>query len=596
MRIYTLMGLAFVLCIFQSFAYTTHIDALAVVSGTGEGVATPVYLNVTPGTGALSLHSGNSTVGSSTVQSMKYAIAYAASYLGLNRSAYNYNFTIVVNNSNISGPSAGLPFTLLAIAALEHRQLPSGIAATGTISPNGTVGEIGGVYDKARAASKDGSRLFLVPYAYNDSFEDAQYYMAQQAYGITVVEVANAVQAIPYVFGNKTPEPLSYNISANYNASMLNSTSAICPGCAANDSGFVPLVNDTFGVFSATTASINGTLFGGAKQQLYNQLSQYREIAAKGYLYSASNLAFLDYPEAFMLAHYNDSSVASAKPVINSIYNYCDSLNPPQLTYSNYEYVTSGEARYAWAMTALSQADEILNASQSSDDVFAALITASRAYAWCSAVAQLYNISAAIGGSPAAESPQLESVAASQISAARGRYGNQLYVNESEYSYGAGQYAAALYSLAYARTFYNTSTESISNASSAYGLMKSAVNSANGAWPREFGLQAYFYLGEAGISSNSSIAAADISAAKSTAQLSLALDSVNSEIKDSLLPLNSTIQSGGSEQLYQLQSEVNTLYAVVIVLAMLVAIILAVLLVHMVGGHKQARQQGRRAR
>ncbi|WP_051236542.1 YlbL family protein [Paenibacillus pinihumi] len=65
----------------------------------------------------------------------------------------------------IGGPSAGLMFALQTLDALTVGDLTGGlrIAGTGTIRPDGKVGEIGGVAFKVTAAHRSGAELFLVP-------------------------------------------------------------------------------------------------------------------------------------------------------------------------------------------------------------------------------------------------------------------------------------------------------------------------------------------------------------------------------------------------------------------------------------------------
>jgi len=67
-------------------------------------------------------------------------------------SDYNFSYIIEDKNVSVSGPSGGLAFTLDAISALSHEPLLHDFTLTGTISPDGSVGEIGGVYDKVAAA------------------------------------------------------------------------------------------------------------------------------------------------------------------------------------------------------------------------------------------------------------------------------------------------------------------------------------------------------------------------------------------------------------------------------------------------------------
>jgi PDZ domain-containing protein len=66
---------------------------------------------------------------------------------------------------DVGGPSAGLAYALAVADLLDRQDYAAGraIAATGTIQPDGDVGEVGGVEQKAIAARRAGARLFLVP-------------------------------------------------------------------------------------------------------------------------------------------------------------------------------------------------------------------------------------------------------------------------------------------------------------------------------------------------------------------------------------------------------------------------------------------------
>ena len=72
---------------------------------------------------------------------------------------------INIDTSDISGPSAGLAMTLAIIDALTPGELTGGkqVAVTGTIDPDGNVGEIGGLPQKAVAARTAHAQIFIVP-------------------------------------------------------------------------------------------------------------------------------------------------------------------------------------------------------------------------------------------------------------------------------------------------------------------------------------------------------------------------------------------------------------------------------------------------
>ena len=70
-----------------------------------------------------------------------------------------------MNTEEIGGPSAGFMFSLEIYNQLTKEDLTKGyeIAGTGTISPDGTVGRIGGIEQKIIAADKAGADIFLAP-------------------------------------------------------------------------------------------------------------------------------------------------------------------------------------------------------------------------------------------------------------------------------------------------------------------------------------------------------------------------------------------------------------------------------------------------
>ena len=72
---------------------------------------------------------------------------------------------VKITLENTGGGSAGLAFSLALIAKTADPNLINGrkIAATGTISENGKVGEIGGVDQKIISASRRGVQIFLMP-------------------------------------------------------------------------------------------------------------------------------------------------------------------------------------------------------------------------------------------------------------------------------------------------------------------------------------------------------------------------------------------------------------------------------------------------
>ena len=74
-------------------------------------------------------------------------------------------FVIDFNLANIGGPSAGLMFSLAVVDKLTTGEINGGkfVAGTGSITPDGVVGPIGGITHKMATAADAGATVFLVP-------------------------------------------------------------------------------------------------------------------------------------------------------------------------------------------------------------------------------------------------------------------------------------------------------------------------------------------------------------------------------------------------------------------------------------------------
>ncbi|MFI0483872.1 PDZ domain-containing protein [Actinomadura sp. 9N215] len=108
---------------------------------------------------------------------------------------YKFPFKIDISVGDIGGPSAGLMFSLAIIDKLTPGPLTQGrfIAGTGTITPKGEVGPIGGIQQKMIAARKAGATVFLTP---KDNCPDAASSRPDGLRLIRADTLHNTVQAI----------------------------------------------------------------------------------------------------------------------------------------------------------------------------------------------------------------------------------------------------------------------------------------------------------------------------------------------------------------------------------------------------------------
>ncbi len=118
----------------------------------------------------------------------------------------NEPFRVSINADGIVGPSAGLSFTLGLIEKLDRADLTGGrrIAATGTIVNNGSVGEIGGIAQKAIAVREAGATVFLVP---RGNAAAARANAGPDLRIIAVASIGQAVSALERLGGRLVPAP-----------------------------------------------------------------------------------------------------------------------------------------------------------------------------------------------------------------------------------------------------------------------------------------------------------------------------------------------------------------------------------------------------
>lgn len=132
-----------------------------------------------------------------------------------------YPVQLDIETGRIGGPSAGLAMTLTLLDTLSPGELTGGkkVVATGTIEPDGSVGEIGAVELKAVAVHNAGADLFLIPKCGEDPHTDAAGLAGcraanaearKNAPGVRVVEVGSldeALAALEAAGGDALPSP-----------------------------------------------------------------------------------------------------------------------------------------------------------------------------------------------------------------------------------------------------------------------------------------------------------------------------------------------------------------------------------------------------
>jgi len=129
-----------------------------------EGVVMAAHLELRDGEGRLLINT-KPKIGIDLQTSANTAILVAENITGLSLRMTDIILTVTADKETdiVDGPSAGAAITVALISAVRNQTLDSKVYMTGTINPDGTIGKVGGVLEKAVAAARAGAKKFLVP-------------------------------------------------------------------------------------------------------------------------------------------------------------------------------------------------------------------------------------------------------------------------------------------------------------------------------------------------------------------------------------------------------------------------------------------------
>jgi len=129
----------------------------------GNGLTTVLNVQIVPGSGKVLANIDKLLFWTDTQNSIRTSSKVASNLTGIDLSKYDIIYTIETNATAVEGPSAGTSLTIATIAALKNKILDPEVMITGAINHDGTIGPVGEILPKAKAAKDAGARLFLVP-------------------------------------------------------------------------------------------------------------------------------------------------------------------------------------------------------------------------------------------------------------------------------------------------------------------------------------------------------------------------------------------------------------------------------------------------
>lgn len=155
------------------------------VDNEGRGVITWLTVDVVPGKGRTLTDINQLLFWIDTQFSIQTAKAVAENYTKMNLSKVDIVYAIETEADVVEGPSAGAALTVATVSALLNSPPDTNVMITGSIRPNGSIGAVGGILEKAVAAKDVGANLFLVPKGQSEQIEYIQERECEQLGPIT---------------------------------------------------------------------------------------------------------------------------------------------------------------------------------------------------------------------------------------------------------------------------------------------------------------------------------------------------------------------------------------------------------------------------
>ncbi len=153
-------------CAQQSFDNEFSVRLkLPAVDRNDQGALADLVVERTSGDGEVFVRfSGTSPlINPDTQTSLRTALDVAEQVSGKTLSGKNLYYSISTSSDVVGGQSAGAAMTIATIAALKGEALRPDALITGTINADGSIGQVGKVYEKAQALKADGYTMFVVP-------------------------------------------------------------------------------------------------------------------------------------------------------------------------------------------------------------------------------------------------------------------------------------------------------------------------------------------------------------------------------------------------------------------------------------------------
>lgn len=424
---------------------------LGAVVGENSGGVFSLHVSVRPGSGNV-YTSISPLIGYSTQESEQQAVDYAFASTGMDKSECDVTFAIDgdFGENRVDGPSAGAAMAMATRAALLGKKVRQDVVVTGTISPGGGVGEVGGVLEKSIGAKDAGARYVLVPSL--KIYESLLLASLPGAGSFAAIEVEDIESAERILFSNESEQ-----FSSDFSPQSKPLPVFLPAQKYDADLGRFSLVaKNVVDELNATADNVfaiapEGSQTEALRKYFSDEIAKDNALISMGYPFTAANAAFLLSIDAQYVRM--GEKPASVDDGFSMVAGCLDSLPAAAKTRENFHWAVGADLRRIWAQNKLNQSGE-MRAEQGG---YITLRDLFYAYSWCKISGELSSQASDIGGTPVDES-LLAAIADKKLTEASDllsssqalNYDALWHLNNGATANESGNYGAAIYEATYA--------------------------------------------------------------------------------------------------------------------------------------------------
>jgi len=441
---------------------------LAAVTGENSGGIFQLHVETKPGSGD-TYASVNPRIGYSTQESEDTAVGYALAASGIPKESCDVLFKMNgdFSGSGVDGPSAGGAMAVAVRAALLNKSIRQDVVMTGTISPEGKVGAVGGIIEKGVGAADAGARYFIVPkLAVHEAVLLSSLSRTKNFHFIEVENVSRAEEA------------LFSDYDANFTSEFKPESTPAPPSLPQvrmdADLGRFSLISKKVvdgldrKVWQAYSDGAETPETSSLHSYFSKEVSKYYSLLPLGYVFTAANSAFLLSIDV-EYAKIGDAEI-DLNGSIQDVSSCLSSLPRAQMTKQNAHWAIGSDLRRIWAKARLNQTLE----AREEQGGYATLRDLLFAESWCGISRELNSQASEIGGQAINES-SLAHLASKELLLAEDEFTSSKkidydalwHLQNAEEANSSGDFGAAIYESAYARTMQSLASENVENVTEA---------------------------------------------------------------------------------------------------------------------------------